>query len=227
MMIRIPDVLAGERLEQSRRALRERAEWLDGRATAGHRAVHAKRNRQLRPDDPVAVEIGALILDALAGHPLFVSAALPLKVLPPSFNRYEGGGEYGHHVDSAIVAGPGPLHQVRTDIAATLFFSAPDDYDGGELIIEDTYGTHAVKLPAGQLVLYPATSVHRVTPVTRGVRLAAFFWIQSLVREAAQRALLFELDTAIQQISRQLPADPHIERLTGVYHNLVRRWSDT
>lgn len=227
MIVRIPDVLAAEQVEWSRRALLERGDWSDGRATAGHRAEAVKRNRQLRPHDPVAIEIGARIIEALAAHPLFVSAALPLKVLPPSFNRYEDGDAYGDHVDSAILTGPPPLQQVRTDVSATLFLSAPEDYDGGELTIHDTYGAQSVKLPAGHLVLYPATSVHRVAPVTRGVRLAAFFWVQSLVREDSQRALLFELDTAIQQISRQLPADPQLERLTGVYHNLVRRWSHT
>jgi len=227
MMVQIPDVLTAEQVEHCRRSLLERGQWEDGRATAGHLAIRAKRNRQLQQNDPVGTEIGNLILDALAANPLFLSAALPLKVLPPRFNRYEDGGEYGVHVDGAILPVPGTPHRVRTDISATLFLSAPDDYDGGELVVEDTYGTHHVKLPAGHLVLYPGTSLHRVTPVTRGMRLASFFWIQSLVREDTQRALLFELDTAIQELSAQYPDAPQLERLAGVYHNLVRRWSDT
>jgi len=227
MLVTIPDVLTTEQVEHCRRSLLERGQWEDGRATAGHLAVRAKRNRQLKADDPVGTEIGNLILDALAKNPLFLSAALPLKVLPPRFNRYEGGGEYGLHVDGAVLPVPGTRHRVRTDVSATLFLSAPEEYDGGELVIEDTYGSHRVKLPAGHVILYPATSLHRVTPVTRGVRLASFFWIQSLVREDSQRALLFELDTAIQQLSAQYPGAPQLERLAGVYHNLVRRWSDT
>jgi len=226
MLLTIKDVLSREQVEHCRTLL-EHAQWEDGRATAGHLAVRAKRNLQLGQNDPVAVEIGNLILDALGANPLFISAALPLKVLPPRFNRYEGGGEYGDHVDSAVLPIPGTPHRVRTDISATLFFSDPDDYDGGELVVEDTYGPRHVKLPAGHLVLYPGTSVHRVTPVTRGVRLASFFWIQSLVREDAQRALLYELDTAIQQLSAEHPGAPQLERLAGVYHNLVRRWSET
>ena len=227
MLETIPDELTAEQVEHCRRALLERGRWEDGRATAGHLAIRAKRNLQLGPDDPVAVEIGTVILDALAANPRFVSATLPLKVLPPRFNRYEGGGEYGHHVDGAILTVPGTTHRVRTDISATLFFSAPDEYEGGELVIDDTYGTQRVKLPAGHIVLYPGTSLHRVTPVTRGVRLASFFWIQSLVREDAQRALLFELDNAIQELSAAHPGAPQLDRLAGVYHNLVRRWSDT
>ncbi|HEX6993267.1 MAG TPA: Fe2+-dependent dioxygenase [Gammaproteobacteria bacterium] len=227
MMVKIPDVLTAEQIEHCRRSLLERGRWEDGRATAGHLAIRAKRNQQLEPDDPVGTEIGNLILDALAANPLFLSAALPLKVLPPRFNRYENGGEYGLHVDGAVLSVPGTPHRVRTDVSATLFLSSPEDYDGGELVIEDTYGTQRVKLPAGHLALYPGTSLHRVTPVTRGVRLASFFWIQSLVREDAQRALLFELDSAIQELTARHPDAPQLERLAGVYHNLVRRWSDT
>lgn len=227
MMVTIPDLLTADQVEHCRRTLLERGRWEDGRATAGHLAIRAKRNLQLDASDPVAVELGNLILDALGANPVFVSATLPLKVLPPRFNRYEHGGEYGNHVDGAILTVPGTTHRIRTDVSATLFFSAPEDYDGGELVIEDTYGTHEVKLPAGHIVLYPGTSLHRVKPVTRGVRLASFFWIQSLVKDDAQRALLFELDASIQQLSARLPDAPELERLAGVYHNLVRRWSDT
>lgn len=226
MMLTIPDVLSADDLRACRAALDE-AKWVDGRATAGHLAAKAKHNEQLEQNDPVATEIGGRILDALAAHPLFISAALPLKVLPPRFNRYAGGGQYGNHVDSAVLSIPGTGHRVRTDISATLFFSQPDEYEGGELIVDDTYGPHRVKLPAGHVVLYPGTSLHRVTPVTRGARLASFFWVQSLVRDDARRALLFDLDTSIQQLSLRLPGDPQLERLTGVYHNLLRQWSNT
>ncbi|VCU69800.1 PKHD-type hydroxylase [Pigmentiphaga humi] len=226
MMLTLPDALTADQVAQFRHAL-ERATWQDGRATAGHVALEAKRNEQLAANDPLAVQLGNAILDALGGNPLFISATLPLKVLPPSFNRYAGGGTYGNHVDNAIRALPGSAHRVRTDISATLFLTPPEDYDGGELVIEDTYGSHAVKLPAGHLVLYPGTSVHRVTPVTRGVRLAAFFWVQSLVRDQTQRETLYRLDTAIQQLTREAPQSSALVELTGVYHNLLRQWSHT
>ncbi len=226
MMVTIPGLLTPEQVRQCRQAL-EQAEWSDGRETAGHVAVKAKHNLQLPQSHPLVERIGNLVLEALGGNPLFLSAALPLKILPPRFNRYEGGGDYGSHVDSAVFAVPGTPHRVRSDLSATLFFSAPEEYDGGELIVEDTYGEHRVKLPAGHLVLYPGTSLHRVTPVTRGMRLASFFWIQSLVREDSRRALMFDLDTAIQRLSQTVPDHPALVRLTGVYHNLLRQWSDT
>ncbi len=226
MMLTIPDVLAPEQLRQCRVAL-EQGAWQDGRGTAGHVAQRAKDNQQLAQDDPLAVQIGDFIVDCLGANPRFVAAALPLKVLPPRFNRYAGGGTYGNHVDNAIFSVPGTPHRVRSDLSATLFFSEPDEYDGGELVIEDTYGSHSVKLPAGHLVLYPGNSLHRVMPVTRGVRFASFFWIQSLVREDGQRSMLFELDQAIQGISQQLPESPEVVRLTGVYHNLLRHWANT
>lgn len=226
MMQTIPEVLNAEQLRQCRETLMK-AEWSDGRLTAGHMAVKAKNNLQLAQDDPVARQIGDFILDQLSRNPRFIAAALPLKVLPPRFNRYEGGGNYGNHVDNAILSVPGTSHRVRTDISATLFFSEPSEYDGGELIIEDTYGTHAVKLPAGHMVLYPGTSLHRVTPVTRGARYAAFFWIQSMVRDDGERALLFNLDNAIQRLTEAQPDQPALSDLVGVYHNLLRKWAQT
>jgi PKHD-type hydroxylase len=170
--------------------------------------------------------MGEMIVAALERHALFISAALPLRVFPPLFNRYESGMSFGAHVDNAIRQVTGTPYRIRTDLAATLFLTRPEDYDGGELIVEDTYGSHAVKLPAGDMILYPATSLHRVTPVTRGARLSSFFWIQSMVREDARRALLFELDMAINQVNQRLPADPAVVALTSCYHNLLRDWAD-
>ncbi|AKC86220.1 Fe2+-dependent dioxygenase [Pseudoxanthomonas suwonensis] len=226
MMLTIPDVLDPQRLRQCRQAL-EQAEWTDGRATAGHQAVRAKRNLQLPSDSPLAAQLGEAILEALSRHPRYLAAALPLKVVPPRFNRYEGGGEYGDHIDNAVFSVPGTPHRIRSDVSSTLFFSDPDEYDGGELMVQDTYGEHRVRLPAGHMLLYPGTSLHRVTPVTRGTRYAAFFWTQSLVREDSQRALLLELDDAIQALAVQVPDSPELQRLTGVYHNLLRRWAQT
>ncbi len=226
MLVRIPDVLSADEVGQCRRAL-EQATWSDGRSTAGHLAARAKSNEQLALDDALAVELGNRIVDRLGRIPQFIAAALPLRVLPPRFNRYSGGGSYANHIDNAVFAVPGSAARVRSDLSATLFFSAPDEYDGGELVIEDTYGTHEVKLPAGHLVLYPGTSLHRVTPVTRGARYAAFFWVQSLVRDDGRRSLLLELDEAIRDVTAKLPDDPSLARLTGVYHNLLRQWSET
>jgi len=222
----IPDVLTAAQVAQCRQLL-DKAEWQDGKATAGHLARQAKQNRQLSQDDPLTTQIGNLILDALVRNPRFMAAALPLKVLPPRFNRYEGGGHYGNHIDGAVMNIPGTSQRIRTDLSATLFFCAPQEYDGGELVIEDTYGSQSVKLPAGHLVLYPGTSLHRVAPVTRGARIAAFFWIQSLVRDDSQRSILSSLDTAIQQVSTDTPESEAVARLTGVYHNLLRQWSET
>ncbi len=226
MLIVIPSLLTDTQVREFRQALAQ-AEWSDGRATAGHMALKAKRNQQLAPDHPLAARIGEAILRALGNSPQFMSAALPFKVFPPRFNRYSDGGTYGDHVDGAVLSVPGTPHRIRTDVSATLFFSEPDDYDGGELIIQDTYGRQSIKLPAGHMVLYPGTSLHRVAPVTRGARLASFFWVQSLVREDSQRSLLYELDAAIQQLTREVPDSPELSRLMGVYHNLLRRWSDT
>lgn len=226
MMLRIPQVLTPEQLRQCRQLL-EAADWSDGRATAGHLAAQVKDNQQLGDEQPAARQIGDLILQALAGQPLFLSAALPLKILPPRFNRYAGGGQYGPHVDASIFSVPGTPHRVRSDLSATLFFSEPEEYEGGELTVQTAAGPQSAKYAAGDMVLYPGTSLHHVTPVTRGVRYASFMWIQSLVREDSQRGLIFELDTAIQQLARDMPGHPALDRLTGVYHNLVRQWANT
>ncbi len=225
MLLQIPDVLTAEQVTAMRRAL-EQAEWDDGRVTAGHQSARAKDNLQLSEGDPAARQLGDLILAALERSPLFMSAALPLKVFPPLFNRYEGGQSFGNHVDNAIRQVTGTPHRVRTDLSATLFLSHPEEYDGGELLVEDTYGVHSVKLPAGHLILYPASSLHRVQPVTRNARLAAFFWIQSMVRDDGERTLLFDLDTAIQRLGSDAPDHPAVVQLTAVYHNLLRRWAD-
>ena len=229
MLIAIPDVLDAAQLH----AIRERLDaagdaWVDGRATAGHQGAAVKRNLQIDEEAPIARELGSLILGVLERHPLFLSAALPARVYPPLYNRYEAASamHFGSHVDGAMRLLPGTGAKIRTDLAATLFLAAPESYDGGELVIEDTYGTHSVKLPAGQMVLYPATSRHRVTPVTRGVRLASFFWVQSMVRDDAQRALLFDLDMAIVRLSRDVPGHAALVDLTGSYHNLVRMWGE-
>lgn len=225
MLIQVPDVLTPAQVGEARRRLAA-ATWVDGKVTAGPQSARAKDNRQLAQDDPVAREVGDLILQALQQQPLFVSAALPLRVFPPLFNSYSGGQSFGMHVDNAIRQVPGTPHRLRTDLSCTLFLTDPAEYDGGELVIEDTYGAHAVKMPAGHLVLYPATSLHHVRPVTRGTRVSAFFWIQSLVRSDADRTLLYELDGAIRGLP-QTPEAQHVAvRLTGVYHNLVRRWAE-
>jgi PKHD-type hydroxylase len=226
MIVPIPDLISPGQVADFRRLL-DGADWNDGRVTAGHLAAAAKHNQQLAPDDPLAARLGDVVLQALGANRLFMATTLPLRVLPPRFNRYADGGNYGFHVDGAVMNSPGTALRVRTDLAATLFLSAPDEYDGGDLVIQDVWGERALKLPAGHLVLYPGTSVHRVTPVTRGARVAAFFWVQSLVREDSQRTLLLELDLAIQKLALDVPGHAEIERLTGVYHNLLRRWSDT
>lgn len=225
-MIDIPALLSADDVRHCREALAQAA-WQDGRATAGHQAVNVKSNLQLPVDSPVARELGALILDRLGRSPLFIAAGLPSRVLPPRFNRYEGGGAYGNHIDNALFRVPGVDAYVRTDISCTLFLSEPDEYEGGELVIEDSYGDHRVKLPAGDLILYPGTSHHRVTPVTKGARLASFFWTQSLVPSEVQRRTLFELDSAIQRLTSDHPDHGSIAPLTGVYHNLLRQWSIT
>jgi PKHD-type hydroxylase len=225
MLLHIPGVLIGEPLARARQRL-DNASWVDGRVTAGHQSARVKDNLQLPDDHPAAREIGELIMAALERHALFVSAALPLRVFPPLFNRYEGGHAFGNHVDNAVRHVPGTPHQIRTDLSATLFFSEPDEYDGGELVVEDTYGVHSVKLPAGHMVLYPSSSLHHVRPVTRGARIASFFWIQSMVRDDGERTLLFDLDTAIQRVNVDVPDHPSAVQLTGVYHNLLRRWAD-
>ena len=225
MLFQVPGVLTSEQVAHARHRLDE-AEWVDGRLTAGPQSARAKQNMQLAHDAPQAREIGDTIVAALQRSPLFMAAALPLKVFPPLFNRYSGGDAFGNHVDNAIRQVPGSPHRIRTDLSATLFFEDPDGYDGGELVVEDTYGSHRVKLPAGDLVLYPSTSLHHVTPVTRGARICSFFWIQSLIRDDGRRALLFDMDTAIQRLARDVPDHPSTIQLTGVYHNLLRQWSE-
>ena len=200
MLITIADVLTAEQVAQARKMLAE-ANWVDGRVTAGYQAQEVKRNMQIPEGSPVAVALGEMVLGGLARSPRFMSAGLPLRVFPPMFNSYSGGQTFGTHVDTAIRQVASTGQRIRTDLSATLFLTAPEEYDGGELVVEDAYGTHSVKLPAGHMVLYPATSLHRVEPVTRGARVSSFFWIQSMVREDSQRALLFDLDTAIQRLA--------------------------
>jgi PKHD-type hydroxylase len=225
MLLAIPDVLAPAQLADARRAL-DSADWIDGRATAGHQGARVKHNHQLPVDHPVARQVGDTILRALAQNPLFMSAALPRHFLPPMFNRYSGGQTFGNHIDGSIRTVPGTGHRLRTDLSCTLFLAGPEEYDGGELIIEDTYGSKSVKLPAGHLILYPSTSLHQVTPVTRGTRLCSFFWLQSMIRDGTQRALLYDMDVAIQRLGAENPTHPSVIQLTGVYHNLLRQWAE-
>lgn len=225
MLLPIPDVLTAAEVAECRRQL-DAAEWIDGRVTAGPQSARAKDNMQLPEGHPAAQRLGALIMAALERTALFMAAALPLKVFPPLFNRYQGGQSFGAHVDNAIRQVTGTPHRVRTDLSATLFLTAPDEYDGGELMIEDIYGVHNIKLPAGHLILYPATSLHHVRPVTRGARLASFFWVQSMVRDDGQRLLLFDLDMAIQGLGQSAPDHASVLQLTNVYHNLLRRWAE-
>jgi PKHD-type hydroxylase len=225
MLLQVPDILNAEEVARFRETL-SRADWADGRVTAGAQAAQVKHNQQLTEDHAVARELGDIVLRKLARNPLFTSAALPLKVFPPMFNRYEGGGNFGMHIDTAVRYTSLPPHRVRTDVSATLFLSAPEEYDGGELTVEDTYGVHKAKPPAGHIILYPASSLHAVTPVTRGARIAAVFWVQSMVREDSRRALLFDMDTAIQRLNKDVPGHPSIVQLTGVYHNLLRTWAE-
>ncbi|WP_267349669.1 Fe2+-dependent dioxygenase [Sphingomonas sp. GM_Shp_2] len=226
MLIAIPDVLDGEGVARLR-GLIDVAEWVDGNATSGPQSALAKRNAQLPEGSPAARQAGGMVLDALARSPLFIAAALPLKVFPPLFNRYAGGDAFGLHVDNAIRIQRGSDFRIRSDLSATLFLSDPDSYDGGELVIEEQFGEQRVKLPAGHMVVYPASSLHRVTPVTRGTRVASFFWIQSMVRDDGARRILFELDQSVQDIAgRDGQDDPITIRLTGVYHNLLRRWAE-
>jgi len=224
MMLHVPEVLTRDEVAAMRAEL-ERADWADGRATVGAQGAQVKHNRQLPETSPLAQELGRLILDKLGRHPLWLSAALPLRSVPPLFNRYEGGEHYGLHIDGAVRAVPGSPLPLRTDVSSTLFLSEPEEYDGGELVVVDTYGTHEVKLPAGDLILYPSTSLHRVEPVTRGARLASFFWTQSLVADDAQRTMLFDLDQNIQKLRARLGDVDEVLGLTGHYHNLVRQWS--
>ncbi|MBS1823468.1 MAG: Fe2+-dependent dioxygenase [Acidobacteria bacterium] len=225
MLITIPNVLSAADAAQARAKL-EAADWVDGKVTAGYQAQKVKENQQLPEGSPLAVELGDAVLKSLARSPVFMSAALPLRVFPPMFNRYAGGGRFGSHVDTAIRQVVTTAQRIRTDVSATLFLTPPEEYDGGELIVEDSYGEHSVKLPAGHMVLYPATSLHRVEPVTRGARISSFFWIQSMIRSDSDRTMLFDMDQAIQKLAVELPGSPVGVQLTGVYHNLLRRWAE-
>ena len=226
MMLHVPEVLTPAELARCREVL-GRAPWEDGRATAGHQSARVKQNLQLPQASAEARELGELVLAALGRSATFGTAALPQRVLPPLFNRYEGGGTFGAHVDNALRTSPLAEGRIRTDISGTLFLSDPEGYEGGELVVEDTYGSHAVKLPAGDLVLYPASSLHHVTPITRGTRLASFFWVQSLVRDTTRRALLFDMEAAVGALLRETPDHPALVVLTGTYNNLLRMWADT
>ena len=223
MLLEIPEVLSRSTVQDIRRRLLQ-AQWQDGRATAGHQSSQAKHNRQLPADSPVAREAGDEIIKALQQNGLFMSAALPQRVFPPLFNRYEGGEHFNNHVDNALRPLPLGGGQIRTDLSVTLFLSEPEEYEGGELLIDDTYGAHRVKLPAGSMILYPSTSLHRVSPVTSGSRISSFFWIQSMVRDDGQRTLLFDLDMAINRLRREVGDHEAIVAQTGIYHNLLRRW---
>jgi PKHD-type hydroxylase len=225
MMVHIPNVLTAEQVAQCRSVI-EKAAWVDGRVTAGHQSAQVKNNLQLPENSPEARDLGKMVVDALARNNLFMSAVLPRQVFPPLFNRYDAGMTFGAHVDNAVRGIAGTGMRIRTDVSSTLFISSPDEYDGGELVVEDTYGSHKVKLPAGDLIVYPATSLHNVTPITRGSRMASFFWTQSMVRDEARRALLFDLDTAIMRLGADHPQHPSVVELTAVYHNLLRQWVD-
>lgn len=226
MIVVIPEVLSVKEAQRCRQKLEE-AEWREGRYTAGPLAARVKNNQQLADDDPLGAEIGAQLLDRLAMTSRFVAAALPLRVVPPRFNRYSGGGLYGDHIDSAIFGIPNSPMRIRADLSATLFLSNCDEYEGGELTVQGEFAPHQVKLPAGHMVLYSSGAVHHVEPVTRGARFAAFFWIQSLVREDKRRSMLLELDDTIQELTVEQPDSPVVPRLAGLYHNLLREWAVT
>jgi PKHD-type hydroxylase len=225
VILHVPGVLDDASLTRVRSVL-AKAEWEDGRSTAGHQSGKVKHNRQLREGSKEARELGDAVLAALEKNALFISGVLPARVYPPLFNRYEKGMSFGSHVDNAIRPVTGTAARIRTDVSCTLFLSEPGSYSGGELVVEDTYGSHEIKLPAGDLVAYPASSLHHVNPVTRGVRLASFFWAESMVRDVTARGLLFDLDMAIVQLNKDVPQSPALVMLTGVYHNLLRRWAD-
>jgi PKHD-type hydroxylase len=226
MLICVPDVLSKSEVADFRVAM-DAAAWEDGRSTAGAQSAMVKKNEQLPPNGDVARRLGEAVIKALVANPLFVSAAIPRQIFPPLFNRYGVGQHFGIHVDNAVRGDHLTGTRIRTDLSVTLFLSEPDEYDGGELIVEDYYGSHRVKLPAGHLVLYPASSLHTVTPVTRGVRVASFFWLQSMIRDGHARSLIFDLDSVIQGLVGRLGRnDPELVKLTGIYHNLIRYWAD-
>ena len=226
MLICVPEVLSKADVADIRRIM-DATDWEDGRATAGAQSARVKRNEQLPPDSAVARELGQRVIRAITAHPMFLAGAIPLHIFPPLFNRYGEGHHFGVHVDNAVRGDPLTGLRIRTDLSVTLFLSEPEEYDGGELVVEDTYGSHEVKLPAGDLVLYPASSLHMVTPITRGVRTASFFWLQSMIRNDGARSLIYDLDTSIQTLTERLgPDDPEIVKLGGIYHNLIRFWAE-
>ncbi|WP_460416793.1 Fe2+-dependent dioxygenase [Pseudomonas sp. microsymbiont 2] len=225
MLLHIPGLFDADEISRIRQAL-EQADWADGKITAGYQSAKAKHNLQLPEGHVLAKEIGNALIERLWRNPLFMSAALPHKVFPPLVNCYREGGNFDFHIDNALRQPKGSPERIRTDLSSTLFLSEPDSYDGGELVIQDTFGERQVKLAAGDMVLYPGTSLHKVNPVTRGARYAAFFWTQSLVREDSQRTLLFEMDNAIRQLTADVPEHPSLLQLTGTYHNLLRRWAE-
>ncbi len=227
MMLAIPDLLDQAGVARVRTII-DAGDWQDGNATSGHQSALAKQNAQLPEDSAAAKEAGRIVLEALGRSPLFIAAALPLKIFPPLFNRYQGGERFGTHIDNAVRIHRGSEFRVRTDLSATLFLEEPDAYEGGELVVEDNLGAHAAKLPAGHLLLYPASSLHRVEPVTKGARVASFFWVQSMVRDDGARSILFDLDRSIQAVAADRgQGDGEVIRLTGIYHNLLRRWADS
>ena len=227
MLLHIPEVLSQGELTKLRQSL-DAAGWTDGRETVGTPGALVKRNEQLPEASPLRMALGQVVLSALERHPLYFAAALPLRTLAPRFNRYHDGGEYGFHIDGSVMTNPAGAHHshVRSDISCTLFLCEPEEYEGGELVVSDTYGEHEVKLPAGDMVIYPSSSLHKVQPVTRGARLASFFWVQSMVRDDAQRRLLFDMDTSIESLRRTGADTQAVLQLTGIYHNLLRRWAE-
>ncbi|MDK2762200.1 MAG: Fe2+-dependent dioxygenase [Sphingopyxis sp.] len=227
MLIAIPDLLSDAEVGEIRGII-DAGEWIDGNATSGHQSALAKRNEQLPEDSDAANRAGRLILDALNRSPLFFASALPLRIFPPLFNRYGEGQEFDTHVDNAIRLRRGSDFRIRSDLSITVFLESAEDYDGGELLVEDHYGVQRVKLPAGHAVIYPSSSLHRVTPITRGRRVASFFWLQSMVRDAEKRRTLFDLDRAVQRLTGDLGGkDRSVIELTGIYHNLLRLWADS
>jgi PKHD-type hydroxylase len=225
MIVHVPKILGAEQVAELRRLL-DTAEWVDGKVTTGEQGALVKRNRQLADTSPLSRQLGEIVLAALARNPLFFSAALPLRTVPPLFNRYEGGEHYGAHIDGAVRAVPGSNHFIRTDLSSTLFLTEPADYEGGELVVLDTYGEHSIKLPAGDLVLYTSGSLHRVNPVTRGARVSSFFWTQSMVADERHRETLYRLDQTIQRLRGKIGETDETVQLAGHYHNLLRMWSE-
>jgi PKHD-type hydroxylase len=225
MMLHIPGVLTPEQVQHFRQRLAQ-ADWIDGRASVGTQGAQVKRNRQLAEGSPLARELGDIVTRALTANPLFFASVLPLRVLPPYFNSYAGGEQYGLHIDGAVRTNASTLQTLRADVSTTVFLSAPEEYEGGELVVMDSYGAHEVKLPAGDAIVYPSSSVHRVMPVTSGERVASFLWAQSMVRDDAQRSMLFELDQNIQKLRAQHGDGEALVGLTGHYHNLLRMWAD-